>query len=310
MVSVKLVPSESTLHWRSTESQKKSKEGWDVALWLEITRLSSIKFHPGSEPVVLFNLSEANSTTVLIDASFLHRHRDCMALQLLKSINDMSRDSSRSTPLCLACSSSLPPRLWKRTLERAEGGDLEGASSSSTGRSDRGRRSSSELFLTLCCGRPICPSCVTSNPRLVRYNPCLACLGGVGAVGPEKVTVLRGEHQVASSNVDGAIRDEDVFIVGEEDEDEASETHEEEAAEASGRIPPPSEAAEPPEPDISVRPAGDSNQGSPGRYYIRTDDTLLGISLRLGVDVSATIYESFPFIRSAPLRIRAELSAS
>ena len=211
----------------------------------------------------------------------------------------MPRDSSRTTPLCLACSSSLPPRLWKRTLERAEGGELEGTSSSSTGRSDRARRSSSELFLTLCCGRPICPSCVTSNPRLVRYNPCLACLGGVGAVGSEKVTVLRGEHQVASSNVDGAVRDEDVFIVGDEDEDEASETHDGEAGEASGRIPPPSEVVEPPKPDISVRPAGDSNIDH-GRYYIRSDDTLLGISLRLGIDVSATIYESFPFVQSAP----------
>jgi hypothetical protein len=133
---------------------------------------------------------------------------------------------------------------------------------------------------------------------LVRYNPCLACLGGVGAVGPEKVTLLlRGEDQVASSNVDGAVRDEDVFIVGDEDEDEASETHDGEAAKAPGRIPWPSEVVEPPKPDISVRLAasGEGNQSKPGRYYIRSDDTLLGISLRLGVDVSATIYESFPF---------------
>jgi hypothetical protein len=215
----------------------------------------------------------------------------------------MPRDSSRSTPLCLACSSSLPPRLWKRTLERAEGEGALSSTSSIAGRSDRARRSSSEVFLTLCCGRPICPSCVASNPRLVRYNPCLACLGGVAAVGSEKVTVPRGEHQVASSNVNGAVRDEDVFIVGDEDEDETSETHDGEAAETPGRIP---EVVEPPKPDISV----DGNQGGPGRYYIRPDDTLLGISLRLGVDVSATVYESFPFVRSAPLRIRAALSAS
>ncbi|KAH9987333.1 hypothetical protein BJV74DRAFT_755503, partial [Russula compacta] len=95
--------------------------------------------------------------------------------------------------LCLACSSSLPPRLWNNST----------------------RRPSSELFLTRCCGRPICPSCLASNPRLARYDPCLACLSGIGALGSEKV---RGQHQVAP-NVDGAVRDEDVFVVGEEDED-------------------------------------------------------------------------------------------
>ncbi|KAH9063868.1 hypothetical protein EDB87DRAFT_1541379, partial [Lactarius vividus] len=60
--------------------------------------------------------------------------------------------------LCLACSSSLPPRL-----------------AASLGQSP-------ELFFTRCCGRPICPSCLTANPRLARYNPCLLCLGGMGAV--------------------------------------------------------------------------------------------------------------------------------
>ena len=212
-------------------------------------------------------------------------------------IKDMPlpRDSSTTAPLCLACSSSLPPRLWRRTLERA--------ASSSSGSRDSARRSGSEeLFLTLCCGRPICPSCVTSNPRLVRYNPCLACLGGIGAVGSEKV--LQGQHH-AASNVDGAVRDEDVFVVGDEDEDEVSETHDGEATKAPGVRLPPSEVAEPLKPGITVGPcadpdgsdkAPDSDQGSPasGRYYIRPDDTLLGISLRLGVDVSATMSPPSP----------------
>ena len=199
-----------------------------------------------------------------------------------------------SAPLCLACSSSLPPRLWKRTLESAKNGSA--ASSSFSGGS-----TDSELFLTQCCGRPICPSCVTSNPRLVRYNPCLACLGGLGAVSSEKV--LHGKPQVPS-NLDGAVRDEDVFVVGDEDEDddEAPEMHDGEAAKAAGEIPPPSEVAQPPKPDISLEHRADSipsdkvpddNQGSPGRYHIRPDDTLLGISLRLGIDVSTTYKSSF-----------------
>ena len=106
-----------------------------------------------------------------------------------------------------------------------------------------------------------------------------------------------------ASNVDGAVRDEDVFVLGDEDEDGASsETDDEEAAKASGVTSPPFEGARAPEPDVQVRPYAepdkpdeptasepiDSNQGSPGRYHIRPDDTLLGISLRLGVEVSTT----------------------
>ncbi len=165
---------------------------------------------------------------------------------------------------------------------------------------------SEPLFLTSCCGRPICSSCLTSNPRLARYNPCLACLGGVGAVGTKKLQ-LQGQHPVAS-NIDGAVRDEDVFVVGDEDEDEegAADTNDGVAAKAPGAgvALPPSEGARPPEPDVEVRsftdadkpeePTDSNDQGNPGRYYIQPDDTLLGISLRLGVDVSTTSL-SLPF---------------
>jgi hypothetical protein len=138
----------------------------------------------------------------------------------------------------------------------------------------------------------------------VRYNPCLACLGGVGAVGTEK---RQGQHPVAS-NVDGAVRDEDVFVVGDEDDDEdASGTtriYDGEAATTPGMVSSLSEGPGPQQLDIKVGPCADpdkrddptdSNQGSAGRYYIRPDDTLLGISLRLGVDVSATTGLPLPF---------------
>jgi hypothetical protein len=208
-----------------------------------------------------------------------------------------SNSSTTTAPLCLACSSSLPPRLWKRTTAVQQ----QGAQS--------GQTSSELLFLTLCCGCPLCPSCLTSNPRLARYDPCLACLGGVGAVGTKKP---QGQYP-AASNVDGAVRDEDVFVVGDEDEDEASETDDGEAAKASGVASPSfEEGAGPPEPDVQVRPYAepdkptehtepsiDSNQGSPGRYYIRPDDTLVGISLRLGVEVSTTA-TSLPFPSGIP----------
>jgi hypothetical protein len=222
--------------------------------------------------------------------------------------------STTTAPLCLACSSSLPPRLWKRTAEQHQ--RQQGTQSGQTSSSASGSSDSELLFLTRCCGRPICPSCLTSNPRLARYNPCLACLGGVGAVGTKK---LQGQqHPLAmASNVDGAVRDEDVFVLGDEDEDGASsESDDGEAGKASGAAPPPYEGARPPEPDVQVRPYAepdkldgptaseptDNNQGSPGRYYIRPDDTLLGISLRLGVEVSTNTTSLPAFVWNTPSR--------
>ena len=128
----------------------------------------------------------------------------------------------------------------------------------------------------------------------------------MGAVGTKKP---QGQHPVAS-NVDGAVRDEDVFVVGDEDEDDdgASKIHDGEATQAPGMVSPPSEGTRPLQLDIGDnRPcadpdkrdeATDSNQGSAGTYYIRPDDTLLGISLRLGVDVSATTSLPLPIEHS------------
>jgi hypothetical protein len=101
--------------------------------------------------------------------------------------NTINVPVDRSTTLCLACSCSLP-------------------------------RSNDGIFITACCARPICPTCLSSNPRLARYNPCLACLGGVGAVSSKG---KKWDEALSSSNVDGAVRDEDTFMVGDdEDEDE------------------------------------------------------------------------------------------
>lgn len=124
----------------------------------------------------------------------------------------------------------------------------------------------------------------------------------------------------AASNIDGAVRDEDVFVVGDEDEDGASDTEEGEPEKASDVASPPSEGAGPPEPQVLVGPYGEpdkpdeptdsSGQGCPGRHYIRPDDTLLGISLRLGVEVSTTS-TSLPLPPEIPHRAnRVERSAS
>ncbi|KAJ7127100.1 hypothetical protein C8R44DRAFT_874180 [Mycena epipterygia] len=139
------------------------------------------------------------------------------------------------TVLCLACSSSLPPK------------------------------SVHPIFSTPCCGRPICPACITANPRLARYDPCLACLGGVAVVGPRRTDKQVAEP--ATRNVDGAVRDEDTFVLGDdEDDDEPQSSAAEDSADPAE--PPPTESAPSP----------------PSKYYIKRGDTLQGISLRFGLD--------------------------
>ena len=115
----------------------------------------------------------------------------------------------------------------------------------------------------------------------------------MGAVDPRKVDGLLPGQQQAVLNVDGAVRDEDVFVVGEEEgEEQTPEASEGEAVQnPSMTIPPnalPSELTRRTELDVTGAPQGDSpddNQAHPGRYYIQPDDTLLGISLRLGINV-------------------------
>ena len=112
----------------------------------------------------------------------------------------------RRTTLCLACSSSLPPNV-----------------------------DDSELFMTKCCGRPICPRCLEGNPRLARYNPCLACLAGVGVVQASSSAGKRtvgaggsGVQPVRVENLDGGVKDRDLFVLGDDDEDDEDEGEDEE----------------------------------------------------------------------------------
>ena len=98
--------------------------------------------------------------------------------------------------LCLACSASLPPR-----------------------------KAGSDVFYTQCCSRPICPNCISSNQRLARYNPCLRCLAGVEAVNGSGAGISSNRRETLPRvNVDGSVRDEDVFVVdGDSEDSDASE---------------------------------------------------------------------------------------
>ena len=236
--------------------------------------------------------------------------------------------SMNNQTLCLTCSASLPP------LREQERGDRD-------------------CFITRCCNRAICPKCLIANPRLSRYNPCLACLAGVSAVassskGKGKSTFsgtsasnseYRGGLQVASwstahagssldgnlrtrgqpkgvgcddalaiidVNVDGSLRDGDLFIVGDDDD---GEEEDERGSDDSGSPPPPYSGSThvsdwPPLPpstptaprlsdnnDVNedntntqhmiITPAGDT-------ISIDKSDTLVGIALKYGVDVRVT----------------------
>ncbi|KAL1746911.1 hypothetical protein HDZ31DRAFT_33145 [Schizophyllum fasciatum] len=162
-----------------------------------------------------------------------------------------------STNLCLACSSSLPPKV------------------------------SESVFLTTCCRRPICPTCLASNPRLARYSPCLACLSGVGVVGNSS-TSARSSALTGAVNIDGGLKDEDAFVLGSDDDEDGDEAD-----------PPPAydqvDAIQPSEPSSVKRstpsemsPAAHESihgkESAPLKYYIKRGDTLQGISFKFAVD--------------------------
>ena len=171
---------------------------------------------------------------------------------------------SPGATLCLACSSSLPPR----------------------------KVSEQSIYHTPCCDRPICEACLTKNPRLARYNPCLRCLGGVGVVrshsSPRSPRFPPTPDDVPK-NVDGGVHDDDVFAIGDDIEEDDSEDDSEsrsirKLAESSGG---------PAENDTETQESGSlleddtlSTSSGPPKYYIRPGDTLIGISLKFGIDVS------------------------
>ncbi|KAF9560471.1 hypothetical protein CPC08DRAFT_665341 [Agrocybe pediades] len=197
-------------------------------------------------------------------------------------------DIDRNTTLCLACSSSLPP------VRQISSDELR------------------KIHITKCCQRPICPSCIAVNPRLSRYDPCLACLGGVdlvasgsrtpsrmdGFVSPKGKGSMSPTAALGIANIDGSLRDEDTFVLGEDEEDEDDGREPDvppppyvplaTSSENSGPLDAamigdnvPQETAEP----HRLPSVAESNRTAPYKYYLNRQDTLQGIALRFGVDV-------------------------
>jgi LysM repeat protein len=200
----------------------------------------------------------------------------------------------RNTTLCLACSCSLPP--LKKSVSHP---------STST--------AAAQIFLTPCCRRPICPACITANPRLQRYNPCLACLSGVGLVRSSSGTAAHQVREKAPpSNVDGSVRDEDTFILGDADDDEEDDWLPDEPSKSGARVtkqPEPSHTVVPLlegpfDPDVipdnstlTTEQPTNTNDAAPPKYYIQRNDTLQGIALRYGLNVS--IIQPIPLYSSS-----------
>ena len=109
----------------------------------------------------------------------------------------------------------------------------------------------------------------------MRYDPCLHCLGGVDVVASGMASTSRLP-----------MMDQDLFVLGDDDED----------AEAMPQVgPPPYEGvAQDPKQAREVvnteRQGDDSNEPKgdppPAKYYLTPSDTLRGIALRFGVNVS------------------------
>lgn len=178
--------------------------------------------------------------------------------------------------------------------------------------------------MTKCCQRPICPRCLETNPRLARYDPCLACLAGAGVMQASSSTRNRpggkngggsGVRTVKVENLDGGVKDRDIFVLEDDEEDDededASTDGEEDGRVRRSAAPPPPDGVPtvshlletPPPPPItshtedllvasttSTPPIPDEDQhlaepDAPVVYRLRRGDTLMGIALRFRLDV-------------------------
>jgi hypothetical protein len=178
--------------------------------------------------------------------------------------------------LCLACSSSLPPRRSRTTPPASTSYSINNADV--------------PIFVTRCCSRPICPTCVFANPRLARYDPCLACLGGVDAVGG--ASRFQREKQPPMQNIDGALRDEDTFVLGDDEEEEEVQPPPQYLADLQSQCSPASliPSAEPSR-ELAIPPAK-SLPSTALLYHIKPGDTVHGLALRFGIDVSCPTIDS------------------
>lgn len=165
------------------------------------------------------------------------------------------------------------------------------------------RSKNQALHITRCCNQVICDSCVQSNPRLATYDPCLLCLGGIGASrGKTQLQTLPKTIKDPNSDPHSSLisDDETMFVLGYDSDEDAEEQEflvKEDAREFSQSLPPkpPTYQAamnpcikESPQPSTQLLdatpPTPTSTTSAHRKYYINPRDTVHGIALRFGVD--------------------------
>ncbi|TFY82833.1 hypothetical protein EWM64_g1175 [Hericium alpestre] len=137
---------------------------------------------------------------------------------------------------------------------------------------------------------------------------------GTNAAGTRVNGKQRAVQQQDAINVDGSVRDEDVFTLGDDDDEDDEDMHrirggissEVERVSPPRSTPPPAYSAEPCPPHNEALPSSVlaesgqaeeartsadapadqavENQSIPSKYYVKPGDTLTGIALRFGVD--------------------------
>lgn len=125
-------------------------------------------------------------------------------------------------------------------------------------------------FITECCNRPLCDSCLRVHPRLKLYKPCLACLGGVDAVATSDL--LKAQNGYSSPYQQQLQHDQDAFVIGDDDEEEQSLAPEQD------------NNTEQPE-TLVPAPTESQDMVGPPKYWLKKGDTLNGIALRYKINV-------------------------
>ncbi|KAL5485702.1 hypothetical protein ACEPAI_6743 [Sanghuangporus weigelae] len=251
---------------------------------------------------------------------------------------------STSTELCLACSGSAlsgsqrPRPISKprsKTSSSKEQPSTDATESNSSPLDDSDRKDKVELeykhelymsiFRTQCCNRPICSACLGSNPRLARYVPCLACLGGVHAVAGPSGSSSSLKHPISSSqklkqdkemeleldtNLNGALRDRDVFVLG-DDEEDYSDAESNMPSRRTNKTPPPAYSATIPN---TLSPSGDENEGPEQPRGADADSQVQSTRGTKSIingrqrDINSTVEAPFPAPTTTPITASTEVA--
>ena len=144
------------------------------------------------------------------------------------------------------------------------------------------RKDARGAYITTCCSKTICESCIRANPRLPEYSPCLACGGGVQVVGSSG----RNSGSYKSPRTEQIEREANTFVVGGDSDDDDQESPPAEQ-QPTGFKPATDMEKNSKETEETPSQADALEQGGPRKYWLQKSDTLQGIALRYKLNVSS-----------------------